>query len=102
MEQHMHSAWIYIMTNERNTTLYVGVTTRIFDRMREHKTSRNPRSFTAQYKLFKLVYYEGYPMPVDAIARENYLKAKSRKFKEGLIDQFNPEWKDLSETTRDL
>jgi putative endonuclease len=98
----MHTAWVYIMTNTRNTTLYIGVTTNIYARTKEHKSSQNPGSFTARYKLFKLVYYEGFPRVVDAIPREKFLKGKSRKYKEDLINGVNPEWKDLESETRSL
>ena len=83
----MNSAWVYIMTNRGNTTLYVGVTTDISTRVWEHKTSQNPGSFTARYKLFKIVYYEGFPLLTDAIAREKFLKGKSRQYKIELINK---------------
>jgi putative endonuclease len=90
------------MTSSNNTTLYVGVTTSIFVRVWEHKTSRYPKSFTARYKLFKLVYYEGFPLVTDAITREKFLKGKSRTYKIDLINKFNPTWKDLEDVTADL
>jgi putative endonuclease len=98
----MHCAWIYIMTNAGNTTLYIGVTTRIYVRINEHKMSLHPNSFTARYKLFKLVYYEGFSLIVDAIAREKFLKGKSRKYKEDLINKMNPQWRDLEDEARRL
>lgn len=98
----MHSAWVYIMTNSTNTTLYIGVTTNIYVRVKEHKSSHDSNSFTARYKLFKLVYYEGFPLLVDAIPREKFLKGKSRKYKMDLINSLNPEWRDLENQTADL
>ena len=98
----MHCAWIYIMTNKNNTTLYVGVTTNIYMRVKEHKSSDNLKSFTARYKLFKLVYYEGFDSIVDAIAREKFLKKEIRKYKIDLINQFNPLWSDLENNTAQL
>jgi putative endonuclease len=98
----MHSAWVYIMTNTNNTTLYTGVTTNIYVRVKEHKSSQNPDSFTARYKLFKLIYYEGFPLLIDAIAREKFLKGKSRKYKMDLINKMNPKWRDLENQTADL
>jgi putative endonuclease len=98
----MHSAWIYIMTNNNNTTLYIGVTSNIYVRIKEHKLSDNPGSFTARYKLFKLVYYEGFELVTEAIAREKFLKGKSRQYKMDLINRFNPEWIDLADQTRNL
>lgn len=86
---------IYIMANKTNTTLYVGVTSNLKQRVMEHKINFYPGSFTARYKLHKLVYYEGFLMIDEAIGREKQLKAGSRKKKELLINSVNPEWKDL-------
>ncbi len=47
--------------------------------MHEHKSRRNPSGFTARYKLFKLVYYEGFPTLIQAIAREKFIKTRSNK-----------------------
>lgn len=86
---------IYIMTNENDTTLYTGVTSDLELRVFQHKTNLFPESFTAKYKLHKLVYYEGFHLITEAIAREKQIKAGSRKKKESLINSINPDWKDL-------
>lgn len=86
---------IYIMTNLRNTTLYVGVTADLFSRVVDHKEGRNPKSFTARYNLTKLVYYESFRSIEEAIDREKQIKGGSRADKEKLINATNPEWKDL-------
>lgn len=86
---------VYIMVNERNTTLYVGVTADLYSRIVSHKSSEHPKRFTARYNLFKLVYYELFHSIEEAIAREKQLKGGSRKNKEKLINSINPEWKDL-------
>lgn len=86
---------VYIMTNEYNTTLYVGVSSDLKTRVYSHKNNLIPDSFTAKYNLHKLVYYEGFHLIEDAIAREKQLKAGSRVKKEALINRINPEWKDL-------
>ncbi len=83
------------MTNERNTTLYVGVTSDLLNRVFEHKTRKHPYSFTARYNLIKLVYFEGFQSIEDAINREKQLKAGSRQKKINLINNFNPNWLDL-------
>lgn len=85
------------MTNERHTTLYVGVTSDLFNRVIEHKEKKYQRSFTARYNLTKLVYYETFHSIEEAIAREKQIKGGSRKAKEKLIRSMNPEWKDLFE-----
>lgn len=88
---------IYIMTNERHTTLYVGVTSELYNRVVEHKEKKYPKSFTARYNLDKLVYFEIFHSIDEAIAREKQIKGGSRKAKEKLIQSMNPDWKDLFE-----
>ena len=83
------------MTNEYNTTLYVGVTADLPGRVMEHKEKVYPNSFTARYNLTKLVYYEAFHSIEEAIAREKQMKAGSRRKKEELIKALNPTWKDL-------
>ncbi len=83
------------MTNETHTTLYTGVTSDLKNRVWEHKNFFYPESFTAKYKLTKLVYFEGFHRIEEAIGREKQIKGGSRKQKENLINSINPEWKDL-------
>ncbi|HEX6890485.1 MAG TPA: GIY-YIG nuclease family protein [Chryseolinea sp.] len=92
-------AWVYLMANKNNTTLYVGVSTNLNRRLWEHKTKVNPTSFTARYNVDKLVYFEGFDQISKAIQREKFIKGKSREWKEALIKKVNPNWNDLS---RDL
>ncbi len=87
--------YIYIMTNKHNTTLYIGVTSDLINRVFEHKNKVYPSSFTARYNLSKLVYFEEYNSIEDAIHREKQLKAGSRDKKVNLINNFNPTWIDL-------
>ncbi|MBL7887492.1 MAG: GIY-YIG nuclease family protein [Flavobacterium sp.] len=91
----MKQGFIYIVTNNNNTTLYIGVTSNLPKRIVEHKEKRYEDSFSARYNLCKLVYYEQFESIVDAIAREKQLKAGSRAKKLKLINDFNSEWKDL-------
>ena len=91
----MKPGFIYILTNKNNTTLYVGVTSHIVQRINQHRDVIFPKSFTARYNLHKLVYYEVFQEIGDAIVREKQLKAGSRKKKLDLINSLNPEWKDL-------
>ena len=86
---------LYILTNQSNSTLYVGITSNLYPRIVEHREKKYPRSFTARYNLSKLVYYEPHPSIAEAIAREKQLKGGSRKKKEDLINSLNPEWRDL-------
>ena len=88
--------YIYIATNERNTVLYVGVTSRLLERIQQHKEKQDKDSFTAKYNVDKLVYFEECSDAYVAISREKQIKAGSRKKKIELIKSVNPEWKDLT------
>ena len=92
------SAWVYILTNgPRHTTLYVGFTVNLPTRIWQHQTKQRPKAFSARYNVTKPVYYEACESIKDAIKRERYIKGKTRKWKEELINKFNPDWRDLSE-----
>ena len=87
--------FVYILTNKLNTVLYTGVTNNLIRRQWEHKNGTN-NGFTKKYNVHKLVYYECFSNVNDAIAREKQIKGKSRIGKIALIDETNPEWKELS------
>ena len=89
--------YIYVLTNKVNSVLYVGVTSDLPKRIWEHK-NEVVEGFSKKYKLHKLVYYETIDSIESAIEREKYIKGKSRKYKEDLINTFNPEWTDLYES----
>jgi putative endonuclease len=86
---------VYIATNQRNTVLYTGVTTRVFGRIGDHQEKICRNSFSAKYNIEKLVYYETYDLIIDAIAREKQIKGYRRQKKIDLINSINPGWKDL-------
>ena len=90
----MKSGYVYIMTNKKNGTLYVGVTNDLIRRVYEHKHGLCD-GFTKKYGLKILVYYEGCGDITTAIAREKQLKAGSRKRKIDLIESVNINWLDL-------
>ena len=91
----MKPGFIYILTNKNHTTLYVGVTSHIVQRINQHRDKYFPKSFSAKYNLDKLVYYEAFQEIGDAIGREKQIKGGSRQKKLDLINSKNPEWKDL-------
>ena len=93
--KNMKPGFIYIITNSNNTTLYIGVTSNLPQRILEHMEKRYPNSFSARYNLNKLVYFEQFQMIGDAIAREKQLKGGSRLAKFMLIEKINPLWNDL-------
>jgi putative endonuclease len=88
-------AYVYILANTFQH-LYTGVTTRLQQRIHEHKASLNPKSFTTRYKINKLVYYESFESISQAIARETQIKGWLRIRKIQLIVSTNPTWRDLS------
>ena len=86
--------FMYILTNENRSTLYIGVTNNLERRLREHKNEVLD-GFTKTYHVHTLVYVERYEHIEEAIAREKQLKRWSRKKKDILIGRVNPTWKDL-------
>jgi putative endonuclease len=98
----MKPGFIYIITNKNNTTLYIGVTSNLPQRIVQHKEKHYLNSFSARYNLCKLVYYEQFQMIGDAIGREKQLKAGSRTQKILLIQSSNPNWNDLYEDIKDI
>jgi putative endonuclease len=92
----MPIAYVYILTNINHTILYIGSTVDFTTRIWEHKTKRNPKSFTAKYNLNKLVYFEEFIEVEDARAREIFLKKKTFSFKCDLITKINPSWIELN------
>ncbi|SDS62482.1 GIY-YIG nuclease family protein [Opitutus sp. GAS368] len=89
------SYWVYILTNQRNGTLYVGVTNSLERRIWEHKT-KAIEGFTKQYGLTQLVHFESFRDVSTAIAREKEIKGWLRRRKLALIEEANPQWTDLS------
>lgn len=59
--------------------MYTGVTNSLRDRIYEHKSMQNENSFTSKYGVTKLIYFENFALIEDAIAREKFIKGKSRK-----------------------
>ena len=93
----MKPGWIYIMTNRRNGTLYVGVTSDLARRAWEHREGVVP-GFTKRYGLKRLVYAERHEDIRDAIGREKVIKHWTRAEKVRLIHGENPDWNDLFES----
>jgi putative endonuclease len=92
MKDHLY--YVYILTNERHTVLYTGVTNNLSRRCKEHKDGLIP-GFTKKYNIKKLIYYELFDQVEMAIAREKQIKLITRAKKETLVNGFNPEWKEL-------
>ena len=86
---------VYVMSNRRNGTLYVGVTSQLVRRVWQHRTYAFPNCFTARYNCNILVYYQAFDRIENAIVEEKRIKGGSRQKKIQLIEDMNPEWKDL-------
>ena len=91
----MQSYYVYILANQFNTVLYIGITGDLERRIREHKEGLI-EGFTKRYHVHKLVYFEEFHDVKNAIRREKVLKQWSRKKKEVLIEHNNPLWNDLA------
>jgi len=87
--------FVYILTNKTNRVLYIGVTGDITKRIFQHKNEMI-EGFSKKYNLNKLVYCESTNNVEEAIRREKQLKNWRRSWKMKLIENFNPEWRDLS------
>ena len=86
--------YVYILTNQRNGTLYIGVTNNLIKRVYEHK-EKFVEGFAKKYDLNILIYYESTVDVRSAIEREKQLKYWNRSWKIRLIEEKNPNWEDL-------
>jgi putative endonuclease len=89
-----HSYWVYILASDRNGTLYVGVTNDLYARVMEHREGL-VSGFTKRHGVKRLVYFEEHGDIETAIAREKSIKRWRRAWKLQLIEQANPQWRDL-------
>jgi len=92
----MKQYYVYILTNKTNKVLYIGVTNNLMRRMYEHK-NKLVDGFTKKYNLTKLVHFESTNDIHSALVREKQLKNWHRDWKENLINEYNPDWRDLTE-----
>ena len=93
MEKHF---FVYILANKTNTAIYTGVTSNLPARIYEHRQHMDPNSYTAKYKVTKLVYYEEAGRePLIAFEREKQIKSWNRARKNKLVNSMNPGWEDL-------
>ena len=87
--------FVYILTNHTNTVLYIGVTNNLIRRISEHILHFSTNSFVTKYHLYKLVWFQEFKTPVEAIEIEKKLKGWKRYKKINLIIKTNPEFKNL-------
>lgn len=87
---------VYILASRRNGTLYVGITSDLVKRVYDHK-NKVISGFTKELEISTLVYFETYDDAERAIHREKCIKEWKRDWKLKLIEENNPQWKDLYE-----
>ena len=85
---------VYILTNRKDGTLYIGVTNDLLRRIFEHREGA-VSGFTKKYNLKRLVYFEAFDDPENATLREKRMKKWEREWKVELIERDNPDWRDL-------
>jgi len=88
--------YVYIISNYTNNVFYTGVTSNLQRRIFEHKTRTVNNSFTKKYHLYKLIWFEEFNNPKDAIIIEKKVKDMRREKKLKLMKDKNPNFKDLS------
>jgi putative endonuclease len=88
--------FVYLLASRKDGALYIGVTNDLVRRAYEHRTKATP-GFTSRYNITRLVWFEMYDDPMNAIMREKELKKWRRAWKIALIEKDNPDWRDLFE-----
>src|SRR5438270_1949240 len=92
---HDYKYFVYMLNSSSRRVLYTGITNALTTRVMEHRRAEDRKSFTAQYRAFRLVYYEEFGDVRDAIAREKQIKGWTRAKKDALVMSRNPKWRDL-------
>jgi putative endonuclease len=83
-----------MLASQRNGTLYLGMSRDLVRRVYQHRTKATP-GFTSRYGVQRLVWFEVYDDPTNAITREKEIKKWCRAWKLRLIEESNPQWRDL-------
>lgn len=87
--------YVYLLASRRNGTLYIGVTSNLMQRVAQHRAGTFG-GFSAQHGVRLLVWFEQHATMETAIIREKQLKKWRRGWKLDLIEQSNPNWRDLA------
>ncbi len=90
----MYQYAVYIVTNRPNGTIYIGSTSKLVQRVWQHRTGALP-GFTKRYGLTRLVWFEQYDTIDMAVRRERAMKKWPRRWKLNIIEVMNPTWRDL-------
>jgi len=86
---------VYLLASHRNGTLYVGMTSDLMGRLHQHREGLL-EGFTKDYGVHRLVWFEQHATMEHAIVREKRLKKWNRAWKIELIEEGNPDWRDLA------
>jgi len=89
----MRQYHVYILAS-KSRCLYVGVTGNLERRVLQHRNDLG--KFTSSYRIKRLVYFEVFNRPIEAIKREKRIKSLLRSRKIALIESINPAWDDLA------
>lgn len=87
--------YVYILASQKNGTLYTGVTSDLAGRLLQHRSGTGSK-FVARYGVMRLVWFDEYELITDAIAREKAIKKWPRQWKIKLIEEHNPDWRDIT------
>jgi putative endonuclease len=74
----------------------MGVTSDLIARVDQHRRALVP-GFTRDYSVKLLMWFEMHATMESAIQREKRIKKWNRAWKLGLIEAYNPNWRDLAE-----
>jgi putative endonuclease len=88
--------FVYILASD-SRELYVGITNDLRRRLFEHRSGLDPKSYCSRHQTVRLVYWESTNDILAAIRREKHIKRWKRVRRLELIEQMNPDWKDLAE-----
>lgn len=91
----MKKWFVYILTNYTNSVFYTGITNNLERRIFEHQKQQCKNSFSSRYRLYKLIWFEEFNSPIEAIEAEKKVKDFRREKKLNLIKSKNPSFKDL-------
>ena len=94
----MKNPCVYILASQKRGTLYIGVTSNMTERLMQHKSAKGSQ-FTSDYNVTRLVWIQFLDTMPQAIQREKSLKRYPREWKINLIEQTNPDWRELSPQT---
>jgi putative endonuclease len=96
MDRERQGGWVYIMADRYRGAMYVGVTSHLASRVRQHQSGEGS-DFCARYRLTRLAWAERGDDIVACIEHEKRIKRWRREWKFDLIERSNPDWRDLSE-----